>query len=122
MVAFVDALGCEVVMRGPSPHLAAEVAVIDGGPITITLIAPADADRPSIPDTTPRLSQLVFGGSSEETWDAVGRLRSAGIGVSTESSDRPFVTPAVMEGVLGFRTALVMTPMDDYADSAEAGQ
>jgi catechol 2,3-dioxygenase-like lactoylglutathione lyase family enzyme len=113
IAVFVDALGCELVMRGPSPDLAAELAIIDAGAITITLISPTDADRRSIPDVTPRLSQLVFGGSAEAVERTVDALRAAGIGVSTESTDRPFVPPAVMKGVVGFPTAVVLTPMPE---------
>lgn len=111
LLALTDGFGCELAWRGPSPDVDAEVAVLDAGAITITLIAPTSTGRPTIPDQQPRLSQLVFGLDAAELPDRIAALRELGIAVADDGL-RPYVPPKVAEGVLGERTALVLTTLE----------
>lgn len=113
LTTFTEALGCELAWRGPSPDVDAEVAVLDAGAITITLISPTSTGRPAIPDREPRLSQLVFGTDTGSVAGIAAALRGLGIAVAGDEDARVYVPPTVAEGVLGARTALVVTAFDE---------
>ncbi len=112
LALFVDTLGLELAYRGPSPDVPAEVAVLDGGAIAITLIQPIDSDGAVFPDPKPRLSQIVLGCDPDGLDEMVGAVEAAGLPVDIVGSTRAFVPPAVMEGVLGSRTALVFSTVE----------
>jgi hypothetical protein len=119
-----SALGCEIAWTGPSAGLDADVAVLDAGPITITLISPTRTGRRAIPDQQPRLTQLVFGVEEPGVSQVITGLRSLGLAVEDGDGGRPYIPPAVAEGVLGWRAALVVTPLSpaDEAADDEGGQ
>ena len=117
---FTEAFGCEVAWEGRSSEIDADVAVLDAGAVTITLVAPTETGGPILPDPSPRLSQLVFGAATGAVDAAVATLRGLGLAVA-ESGRRPFVPPGVAEGVLGAKTALVLTPAEQL-DSGSAGE
>lgn len=110
--AFTAALGCEVAWSGRSADVDGDVVVLDAGPITITLLSPTSTGGPPLPDTTPRLTQLVFGGDGAAVGSAVDALRALGIAVASDSGPRPYVPPGIAAGLLGARTALVLTVLD----------
>lgn len=110
--------GCEVAWTGPSQGVDADVAVLDAGAITITLICPTQTGRAAIPDRTPRLTQLVFGVDDGDVAPVVDALRGLGLAVEDDDGARPYVPPAVAEGVFGFRMALVVDRgVADHSDT-----
>lgn len=117
---FVDTLGMELAHRGLSPDVPAEIAVLDGGSIAITLIAPLDSDDAVFPDPTPRLSQIVFDVPRVELDRIVDDIAAAGVPIEIIDAQRAFVPPAVMDGVLGARTALVFSGEADLVDDPVA--
>lgn len=118
---------CELAWTGPSEGVDADVAVLDAGAITITLICPTQTGRRAIPDRQPRLTQLVFGVDGGDVTTVVDGLRALGLAVEDGDGARPYIPPAVAEGVLGFRTALVVSPQvadvpsEDLGDAGEEG-
>lgn len=112
LMTFTEGLGCELAFRGPSPDVDAEVAVLDAGSITITLICPTATGRMPIPDQQPRLSQLVFGAAAADLSDVASALRSLGLGVAGDETTRVYVPPSVAEGVVGASTAVVVSAFD----------
>jgi len=110
---FVDGMGCALAWEGRAVDVDGDVAVLDAGPIAITLIAPTMTGGPPIPDSAPRLSQLVFGASGTVVDQAISRLQGLGMAVSSEVPGRPFVPPEAAAGPLGLRTALVLSVLGD---------
>lgn len=110
---FCDAFGWKVVFRGPSGEVAGEVAVLDAGSITVTLLEPADHGPGLLSDRTPRLSQLVVGGPPDDTAAAVDRLVRLGLPTHAGGPGRRFVPPEVVTGVLGFETAVMVMDVGD---------
>ena len=117
-------LGFPVVWRGPAHDATGEMAVLDAGPVAITLFEPSTAtdDLASIvPDRTPRLTQIVVGASDDVVTAAIDRTTEAGVSVQRIDDERSFVPPAVLEGVLGFPTTLMFTSLpDDLTADADA--
>ena len=114
-------LGFPVVWRGPAHDASGDMAVLDGGPIAITLFEPtADTDdlRSIVPDRTPRLSQIVVGASDDVVAAAIDRTTDAGVSVQRIDAERSFVPPAVFEGVLGFPTTLMFTSLPEEPTDA----
>lgn len=109
---FVEQVGFAVAHRGPSPEVAGEIAVLDAGPVALTLIQPLDGPAAPIPDQSPRLTQLMI--SADEPSLLAERVLDAGLPVETVDATTMFVPPLAMQGVLGFRAAVVVTaPVDD---------
>ena len=105
LTLFVDTLGFQLVHRAPAPDVSAESAVLDGGSVVLTLIQPVESDGPAFPDPSPRLSQLIVEvGDIGATSEVVAQ---AGLSVQVADEANSFVTPAAMEGVVGFPMALV---------------
>lgn len=106
------ALGCELVWEGRSADIDADAAVLDAGAITITLLEATSTGGVPLPDSTPRLTQLVFGGAAESTEESIRVLQSLGVSVAGRGSNRPHVPPGVARGILGSATALVLTTVE----------
>lgn len=110
---FVDVLGWEVAFRGDAPNVAGEVVVLDGGNIAVTLLQPADSGPGMMGDRSPRLAQIVLGSSDDVVAAAIERSRHAGVAVHDGPGGRNFVPPEVVEGILGFETALTFNVVGD---------
>ena len=99
--------------------MSAETAVLDAGPVTLTLIQPVESDGPAFPDPNPRLSQLVV--SVDDVVAASSVIAQAGLSIQVADDSNSFVTPAAMDGVVGFPMALVLrsTQLVEEATSSE---
>jgi len=109
----VDVLGFELVYRGPARGVAGTSAVLDAGSITITLLEPAHEGPGLIADRSPRLSQLVLGGPTDDLAEVREAVHDAGVPTKDYSDGRYFVAPEVTAGILGFETALMFTPIEE---------
>jgi len=105
----LSASGFELVHRAPAPDVSAETVVLDGGSLVLMLmlIQPVESDGPAFPNPSPspRLSQLIV-----EVGDIAAAsevVAQAGLSVQIADEANSFVTPAAMEGVVGFPMALV---------------
>jgi catechol 2,3-dioxygenase-like lactoylglutathione lyase family enzyme len=105
LTLFVDTLGFQLVHRAPARDVSAESAVLDGGSVVLTLIQPVGSDGPAFPDPSPRLSQLIV--EVDDIDAASADVAQAGLSVQVADEANSFVTPAAMEGVVGFPMALV---------------
>lgn len=109
---FAEVLGLEVVHRGPSPLVEADTAVIDAGPVAITLLAPKDHGPGRVlPNREPRVSQLVLGAATPA--GAAGlrdRVVEAGLAVVPVDEESFYVTPEAVTGALGIAMAIVAVP------------
>lgn len=108
IAVFVDALGWELVERGPAEGVAGERAVLVADSVVapaVTLMAAAEAGPGMvISDRTPRLTQVVMAASDTDQL----AIRLNELGLPTESSgSRTHVDPAAMAGVWGADAALV---------------
>jgi hypothetical protein len=95
--------------------------VLDGGALVLTLIQPVESDGPAFPDPSPRLSQLIVEVDDIDAASAV--VAQAGLSVQVADEANSFVTPAAMEGVVGFPMALVFRaaqPAEVPGSSADA--
>jgi len=118
VAVFSGVLGFRVAHRGHSPDVPAEVVVLDGGPIALTLIQPIESDGAAFPDPTPRLSQLVV--DTPDMDSVVTAVTEAGLSVESVGANGAFVPPAAMHGVVGFQMALVFrseTPVGSESSS-----
>jgi len=102
---FEEVLGLEVAFRGDAEHAPGEVAVLSGGPIALTLFQPTDDGTDAIADASPRVTQLVFGGSNSSVERVVDAIRDAGLPV-TDTPTTSFVPPKAAAGVFGFPIAV----------------
>lgn len=102
---FEEVLGWAVVHRGAAEHAPGEVAVVDGGSIALTLFQPATDETNAISDVSPRVTQLVLGGSSANVAARVGAIRDAGLPV-TDTRVSSFIPPNAAEGIFGFPIAV----------------
>lgn len=73
--------------------------------MVLTLIQPIESDGPAFPDPNPRLSQLII--EVGDIGEASAVVAQAGLSVQVADEANSFVTPAAMEGVVGFPMALV---------------
>ena len=113
---FHGVLGFPVVWHGQAADAVGEAVVLDAGTIALTLFEPrvdTAALDSVVPDRSARLSQIVVGGSGDSIRDAVDRVLNGGISIQEMTDGRSFVPPAVFEGVVGFPTTLMLTPLDD---------
>jgi len=106
LALFVDTLGFGLVHRAPAANISAESAVLDCGSVVLTLIQPVESDGPAFPDPTSRLSQLIV--EVDDADAASATVAQAGLSVQVVDESNSFVTPAAMEGVVGFPMALVL--------------
>lgn len=106
LTLFVDTLGFRLEYRAPTPDVSAETAVLDGGSMVLTLIQPVESDGPAFPDPSPRLSQLVVQVNDVRSASAV--VAQAGVSLQIVDESNSFITPAAMEGVVGFPMALIL--------------
>lgn len=109
---FTDVLGLQLVDRGPSTLIEADTAVIDAGPVAITLLAPkAHGPGRILPNREPRVSQFVFGAASTAAVDELrDGITEAGLAVAPVSDNHFFVTPESISGALGVAAAIVVVP------------
>lgn len=114
VVVFVDAFGWEVVYDGPAAETNGRAVVLDAGAVAVTLLEPADAGEDLLADRSPRLTQIVVGGS--DAGEAVDRLTALGLPTRGAGPGRRFVPPEAVEGLLGFETALMVNQIDDSPD------
>lgn len=110
---FVEVMGCGLLSREPSTMVHGEVAIVDAGPIVISLLAPATSGEGAIlADRAPRLSQIIFGtADAGVTVAAFDRAVNAGLAVSNLQDGRFHVTPESATGALGQPVAIVAVPL-----------
>lgn len=116
---FTESFGWAVAYDGPAGDARGRAVVFDAGAVAITLLQPDEHGDDILADRTPRLSQLVVGGSDPD--GIVDRLTELGIPTHGAGPGRRFVPPEAVDGLLGFETALMIQEVvDDSIDPAVA--
>jgi catechol 2,3-dioxygenase-like lactoylglutathione lyase family enzyme len=110
---FTGVLGLEVVSAGPSATVVGRMAVVDAGPIAVTLLEPASAGPGHVlAERSPRLSQLVFGVADVDSAAVLlDGVMEAGLAAQVTGPGTFYVSPESVAGALGQRTAVVVTPL-----------
>ena len=104
-------VGFELISRAPSDLVAGELAILDAGPIVISLLHPAASGPGSVlAERTPRLSQIVLASAStDDAHELRAAAMDAGLAVAMLDDDNFHVTPEAVEGALGQPVAIVVT-------------
>jgi len=111
---FCGVLGFELLGRGPSPHIAGEMATIDTGSVVLTLLCPAASGEGSVlAERSPRLGQLVVGTDDPEAVaTALDRTVTAGLSAVPSDGARFHITPEAVDGAIGQAVAVVVTTVE----------
>jgi hypothetical protein len=106
-------VGFELISRAPSDLVAGELAILDAGPIVISLLHPAASGPGSLlAERTPRLSQIVVASAAmDEARELRETAMDAGLAVAMLGEDSFHLTPEAVEGALGQPVAIVVTTL-----------
>lgn len=115
LALLVDVLGLQLVSRAPSELVEGETAVVDCGPVAISLLAPAaHGPNPVLANRDPRVSQLIFGAPAGAALDQLQtHMSESGLAVAPIGAGGFFATPESTIGALGIPAAIVVVPAPD---------
>jgi hypothetical protein len=110
----VGCCGFELLERVETTEPAGIRAMVDVGSTILTLLEPSPhGPGVVLPDRSPRLSQLVFGGAGDTIASIDERCEAAGLASERLPGQGWYLTKEGVAGVLGVSTALVFTPVAD---------
>jgi len=114
LVLLEGAFGLDVVERHNSTDPAGEIAVLDAGGVTITLLQAADHGPGYVlPRREPRVTQLVFGVPGDDAGAMRMAVGESGVPTLSLGDGGFYVPPTGGEGLFGFEIAAVLTSLSD---------
>jgi len=121
----VDLLGMELVDRYPHPEFDAEVALLNAGPIAISLLSPGEGSGRPYPESKPRLAQMTLSVDDEAAFRSMrDRLAAAGASTVHVNPGLFLLSPHLTENLFGESPAIVLMlpPKEDSADRSTSMQ
>ncbi len=115
----VDLLNMELVDRYPHPEFEAEVALLNAGPVAISLLCPTEGAGRPYPEPKPRLAQMTLTIDNESAFRSTrDRLAEAGASAVHINPGLFLLSPSMTEGLFGESPGfvLMLPPKEDSSE------